>query len=154
MLRRETSVKWIVIALIALILITALGLLANFKKDVTYVQVGNQSVTARLADTPEEREKGLSGTRELKPNEGMLFIFDKPDTWGIWMKEMNYKIDVLWIDEDNKIVAIERNVSPETYPKIFNPDKKAKYILEVPAGFADRADAGLYTIVSFRSWLW
>ena len=45
-------------------------------------------VEARIANSPEEREQGLSGTDPLAQDQGMLFIFDTPDVYGIWMKEM------------------------------------------------------------------
>lgn len=154
MLQRDNSVKWIVFAAIALVLMSALGLFFSFQKNHINVQIGSTAVNAKVADTKEERTKGLSGTAELKDNEGMLFVFDNPGNWGIWMKDMLINIDIIWLDEEKKVIHIQKNVSPSTYPEVFEPKEAAKYILEVPAGFAEKNNVGIGTLVSFRSWLW
>lgn len=95
-----------------------------------YVEVDGQKIVVDIADSDEERIKGLSGREE----QSMLFIFPNEDFHGIWMKDMLFPIDIIWIDKDLKIVHIEKNVSPDTYPEIFIPENKALYILETPAG--------------------
>ena len=66
----------------------------------------------------------------------MLFVLDTPSIQGVWMKDMEFSIDIIWIDENKKIITIARDVAPVTYPQVFYPTELAKYILEVPAGFA------------------
>jgi uncharacterized membrane protein (UPF0127 family) len=80
------------------------------------------------------RSKGLGGVETLAPDTGMLFIFENTDIWGIWMKDMKISIDVLWLDDMGRIVSVEENMSPETYPKIFFPTNRSRYVLEVPTG--------------------
>jgi uncharacterized membrane protein (UPF0127 family) len=46
-------------------------------------------------------------------------------------------IDILWLNEFNEIIYIERNVSPDTYPTVYRPQNKALYVVELPAGFVD-----------------
>lgn len=96
-----------------------------------------KNIEIELAQTPAERTRGLSGRKSLAPDHGMLFIFEKSGIYGFWMPDMLFSIDILWIDEEKKIVHIEKNVSPDSYPKIFTPTVAAKYVLEVPAGFSD-----------------
>ena len=50
---------------------------------------------------------------------------------------MFFPIDIIWINEEKKVVHMEKNVPPESFPKIFTPSEPAKYVLEVPAGFSD-----------------
>lgn len=112
---------------------------STLKNDViktATVVLKSKSIGVRVADTDDSRTQGLSGTIELLPDTGMLFIFDHPAKYSFWMKEMNYPIDIVWIDSDKKIVHIEQNVSPNTFPKSFSPTSPALYVLEVPAGFA------------------
>lgn len=98
----------------------------------------NQNVfSVEVADTAYLLEKGLSGHPPLGPMEGMLFVFSSPDTYGIWMKDMLFAIDIIWIDENFKIVHIEKDVSPDTYPKVFYPTAPSKYVLEISAGQID-----------------
>lgn len=103
------------------------------------LDIGNTTINIESADTPEEQIRGLSGRDGLKEDEGMLFVFDTPSKPGFWMKDMSFAIDIIWIDENGKIVGIERAISPSTYPETFYPSRDIKYVLEVKEGFSDRA---------------
>jgi uncharacterized membrane protein (UPF0127 family) len=89
-----------------------------------------------LAKTETERTRGLSGSKMLEKNHGMLFIFPNSDRHGFWMKEMNYPIDIIWLDENYSVIDTKENAEPNSYPEIFAPKLPAKYFLEVPAGFS------------------
>jgi len=102
------------------------------------LRIGETVLNVSIADSQSERQKGLSGRIGLAENEGMLFVFDKEGYYGFWMKEMNFPIDIAWLDKDKKITLIEKNVLPETYPKIFNPKSKNLYVLEIKAGFFEK----------------
>lgn len=100
------------------------------------VVIGGVRVRVDIADTPEERVNGLSGREHLAQGEGMLFIFPTDDHHGIWMKDMNFSIDIIWLSAEGRVVDIAPHVSPETYPASFSPRDVARNVLEVPAGFA------------------
>ena len=105
--------------------------------DTKQVNLNGTVVQVEVADTQEERIQGLSGREKLGENTGMLFVFEREGTWGIWMKEMRFSIDILWADEQGRVVTIENSISPETYPKVFYSTAPARSVLELPAGFAD-----------------
>lgn len=90
-----------------------------------------------VADTDEERSLGLSGRSELDTTSGLLFVFDRADYHGIWMKDMRFPIDIIWINEAFRIVHIERNVHPDTYPKIFEPTAPARFVIETNGNYAE-----------------
>jgi hypothetical protein len=121
--------------LLALVMLTGGLLLFVWQKSST-VQLGGQTFAVRVADTPEKRQQGLSGTEPLGSNQGMLFVFETEDYHGIWMKDMNYPIDIIWLGMDKTVVSVSRNVSPGTYPETFRPSEPARYVLELPAGAA------------------
>lgn len=110
------------------------------KQSQKTIFVGGQDVSVVVASTPEARARGLSETSQLDPNNGMLFVFDDIADHGIWMKDMNYPIDIVWLSDSKHVVHIEKNISPDTYPEIFRPSQPAKYVLEVPASFSDEND--------------
>ncbi len=83
--------------------------------------------------TNEARIKGLSDRSELKPQTGMLFVFTTPRQQCIWMKDMKFNLDIIWLDETKKINKIEQNVSPATYPSSFCADN-TKYVIELNSG--------------------
>lgn len=86
-------------------------------------------------DTPEDRQKGLSGISALPPNEGMLFIFDDEGRYGFWMKDTLLALDIIWINNSQEIVHIERNVRPESYPATYYSPVPARFVVEVNAFF-------------------
>lgn len=105
----------------------------------TTLHIGDGVFNTQIAKTPEERQKGLSGTAELRPDEGLIFIYEFDDKWPIWMKDMHYPIDIIWLDKDKRVVYIVTNAPPESYPDTtFAPKKDARYVIELPAGTADK----------------
>lgn len=100
------------------------------------VQLGEQTFRTAVAEKPADRQRGLSGSEPLAADEAMLFIFPNNDTWGIWMKDMNYPIDIIWLDEDYTVVSVKENADPSSYPETFEPEEPARYVLEIPAGAA------------------
>lgn len=97
--------------------------------------IGNTKIEVELAATQKDREQGLSGRSGLGVGQGMFFVFDEPGNWSFWMKDMHFAIDILWIDENGTIVAMERSLEPSTYPRSYSPGIASRYVLEVPAGF-------------------
>ena len=59
------------------------------------------------------------------------------------MKEMNFPLDIIWLDSEQKIIDIRSNLQPDSYPKTFSPNQPAQYVLEVPAGFAQNHNLNL-----------
>jgi uncharacterized protein len=111
--------------------------LASPKKQT--ITVNNRGTfTVDIADTDATRSRGLSGREPLKSDQGMLFKFDTLDRYGIWMKQMNFSIDIVWFDTNGKIIWIESDVPPDSYPHIFIPPSPAKYVLELNSGIAAR----------------
>ncbi|MCR4279228.1 MAG: DUF192 domain-containing protein [Candidatus Zambryskibacteria bacterium] len=90
-----------------------------------------------VADTPNEISLGLSGRESLEPGNGLLFIMPTSAKHGFWMKDMNFPIDIIWIDDVWVVAGVERSAQPESYPETFTPNRPVKYVLEVPAGTAD-----------------
>lgn len=98
------------------------------------VKFDDITITARVVRSEQARERGLSGTEELAAGSGMLFVYDTQDKWGIWMRDMQYPIDIIWLDDEKRVVHIVHGAQPSSYPKtIFSPKKPAQYVLEVPA---------------------
>jgi uncharacterized membrane protein (UPF0127 family) len=91
-----------------------------------------------VARSPEKKRRGLSDRRTLAANEGMLFLYATSGRYGFWMKDMDFSIDIIWLDEDNRIVTIKGRAQPESYPQTFEPDQPAKKIIETPAGWTQK----------------
>ncbi len=104
----------------------------------TPIQVGSAKFNVFIAETPESRERGLSGAISLDEDQGLLMVFERDDKWAIWMKDMNFSLDILWFAEDGTLIYMKEDVLPETYPEIFMPTSPARFVLELPAGSIKR----------------
>lgn len=94
-----------------------------------------------VALTDKEKQDGLSIKSSMKENEGMLFIFDKPNYQSFWMKGMKFPIDIIWLNENLSIVHIEKSLEPcetlITCPS-FRPTSESLYVLETISGFSEK----------------
>jgi len=73
----------------------------------------------------------------------MIFVFDKPGSYSLWMLNMQFPLDMIWFDGNGKVIHIEKDIPPcksaleiATCQSLV-PDGEAKYVLEVTAGFID-----------------
>ncbi|MBI2591131.1 MAG: DUF192 domain-containing protein [Candidatus Brennerbacteria bacterium] len=114
------------------------------------VVINGTEFTVDIADTPDKREKGLSGQPGLAEDMAMLFIFEHPGIYGFWMKDMKFPIDIIWI-KNNKIIGFEKNIPPKSYPKAFYPELEVDMVLEVTAGTVDKFNFMVGDAVYFSS---
>jgi uncharacterized membrane protein (UPF0127 family) len=107
--------------------------------DIKGIKIAGQTLKADLALTEAEQTQGLSGRGGLNADEVMIFIFDHPGHYPFWMKDMNFSIDMIWLDSSMRVVYIKENATPESYPLTFGPQTtpdNSKYVLEVVSGFS------------------
>ncbi|HEY1057641.1 MAG TPA: DUF192 domain-containing protein [Limnobacter sp.] len=72
------------------------------------LQVGSHHVQAELANTPDTRQIGLMGRKQLGTNQGMLFEFDQAETQCMWMKNTLIDLEVAFMNDAGTILNIER----------------------------------------------
>ena len=102
-----------------------------------FVQIGSRLVSIQSMKTDAELKQGLSGRHCLPNIQGMLFSFAKPGFYSFWAKDMNFDVDIVWLDLDKKVVSIKSHVTPQTYPERFSSSSPAQYVLEVGSGQAN-----------------
>ncbi len=129
--------KQVTIIMLSLLLVA--GLIAVFfyttSKRAPNAILGGVELFLKVADTEDLRAQGLSGSKPLFLNEGMLFVFPQEGLYGFWMKDMLFSIDILWLDSSYRIVDVKENATPGSYPESFVSSVKARYVLELSAGF-------------------
>lgn len=130
--KQATTAFFIILSGLAIFFIFNL----NHPQSLQKLEINGTMIDIEIAAGIKQKTKGLSGRNDLQEKQGMLFAYDKPQIISIWMKNMLFSIDIVWIDENFKIIHIENNVQPDSFPKIFSSPKPAKYVLEVNAGFA------------------
>lgn len=152
-----TSYKYTVTAGLGLILLVGVGVFFNGDRyptqptpaeqqategtnEFAFLRTDGRCLQLEVADTPAARRQGLSGRTELPAGQGMLFVYQQSGEYGFWMKDMNFAIDIIWIDENDQVVTIKRSAAPSSYPKTFYPAAAAKNVIETPAGFTQTAN--------------
>lgn len=72
------------------------------------LEINDKEYNVLVARTEEEKERGLQDVIELDPNEGMLFIYDTPQTLEFWMKDTEVALDIIFIDEDWEVKSVQQ----------------------------------------------
>ena len=121
------------VALLALTL-TACG--GPFPKDT--IDVGGHSIKVEVAATPDLRARGLMYRDSLPADRGMLFIYPDEAPRGFWMKNTRIPLDILYFDEDLKLVSVSRNV-----PTCSLGDRCPNYPSRAPAFYVLELNAGV-----------
>ena len=108
-----------------------------------------------IAKTPQEQQKGMMFRDQMCENCGMIFEFENEDYRSFWMKNTLIDLDIIFIDKNGQIINIQNAKSEgkaEKNPKdylnyqAYPSTDKAKYVLEVNSGFAQKMnlEAGKY----------
>jgi uncharacterized membrane protein (UPF0127 family) len=104
-----------------------------YRNDVQ-VRLGGKEFKAEKSATEASREQGLSGRACIGGDQAMLFAFDKPDRYCFWMKNMNFPIDMVWLDAQKRVTNLVPDAQPSSYPTSFCPNEESQYVLELRAG--------------------
>ena len=133
--RIEHKITWFIVALavIGLVIIGTRVVNSDIKDNIP-VSIGTKTFRADLAVTDHDRQKGLGGTDELSHSEALLMVFEHEDKWSIWMKDVDYPIDIVWINDNKQVVDSVKSAQPDSYPSKYVPRRDARYVLELPEG--------------------
>ena len=99
-------------------------------------------VSATVALTPQQHERGLMFVKHLPENEGMLFLFDEEQPLSFWMKNTLIDLDIIFISATQRVTSVADQM-PHSYT--YTPDHEVayadgygQYVLELPAKAAAR----------------
>jgi len=108
------------------------------------ILVDDIALEVQIADSEPRRVRGLMFQDQLPPDQGMIFVFNEPGLYSLWMLNMQFPLDMIWFDQNGNVVHIEKDVPPcKTALEITTcqsvvPDDEALYVLEVTSGFIDQ----------------
>jgi len=94
-------------------------------------------IFVEVADEPNARRRGLMHRESIPADHGMLFIFEADGLHGIWMKNMQFPIDLIWADNDSTVVDVKADAPPCRMDPctIYLPNQTARYVVEVNANY-------------------
>ncbi|MBI4085497.1 MAG: DUF192 domain-containing protein [Candidatus Liptonbacteria bacterium] len=124
-------------------------------KSKTVLSVGSQTFDVEIADSTSSRMQGLSGKNSLGEKEGLLFVFPSPGNYGFWMKDMNFPIDIVWIN-NSKVIGFSENLQPEPNKSVFAlsvyyPPGSVDQVLEINAGAVAKYDLKIGDAVNLQN---
>ncbi len=134
---------------ILILLLTVAGLAGyndtyseTLEKRISIYKKGNVvvQVEVEIADTSEERIRGLMFRKSLGQKEGMFFVFPQEGFKGFWMKNTYIPLDIIFISEDLKVSSVVKDARPckGDHCNTYKSEYPVKYALEVNSGFADQ----------------
>ena len=105
---------------------------------------GDRSLSVRVADSEEERARGLMGVQELPVDDGMAFLFDGPSTGAFWMRNTLIPLSIAFVSEDGHILGI-------TEMPPCRADPCPSYSAPGPYAWAVEANAGWFATNGARA---
>jgi uncharacterized membrane protein (UPF0127 family) len=105
------------------------------------LNIKNEIFNVAVADTPETQAKGLSGLPRLGKRKGMLFIFQEPIRVHMVMRDMNFDLDFLFLDENWTIIQLQSLAKEDKFGVTAN--RPISMVLELPYGTIKELDLKL-----------
>lgn len=129
------------IGIFVVLVIVGVALSSTMRKQEpeTKIKIGEAVFNVEIADDTIGQAKGLSGRENMPAENGMLFVFLKPEIQKFWMKDMKFPIDIIWI-QDNKVVGMVVGAEPpvvsgaEPAYEIYSSPEPVNKVLEINAG--------------------
>ncbi|AJC47281.1 DUF192 domain-containing protein [Xanthomonas sacchari] len=106
-----------------------------------WVELGGNRYEVELAQNDATRARGLMFRDQMEADHGMLFIHDREEPQAYWMKNTKIPLDILYFDNQRKLVAQQRDVPPCSAGNACPPypsNAPARYVLELNAGQAEQ----------------
>jgi uncharacterized membrane protein (UPF0127 family) len=99
---------------------------------------GERSFTIEIADSEDERQRGLMFRLDMDDDHGMLFVFEEQREVGFWMKDTPMALDLVFIGQDGVIKAV-RQGEPLS-EALITAGQPVRFVLELKAGIAASND--------------
>lgn len=114
--------------------------LNDLEYETKEITINDVQLTVEIADDGEKITRGLMFRDGMPDDHGMLFIFPDERIYPFWMMNMQFNLDIIWLDSNGKVVHIVEDAEPCIDASLtslctFTPDAPAKYVLEVNSGF-------------------
>jgi uncharacterized membrane protein (UPF0127 family) len=100
-------------------------------------QGGSARFTVEVADDPGERAQGLMGREKMASSAGMLFVYERPEHVGFWMKNTLLPLDMVFVGPDGVVTAVHSNAVPLDETPI-DGGPGVQFVLEINGGLAER----------------
>lgn len=104
--------------------------------------LGRDTVLVEVASSEEQRNVGLMFRTVMPENEGMLFVFDRDDSYAFWMRNTELPLSIAFIERSGRIADIQ-DMIPHDETNRHAPPVPVRYALEMNQGWFERHRVGL-----------
>lgn len=137
----------VLLGILGVLVILVLAWIVSYRLDIwrrnnsfdVQVLINGTNINVETVKKAQEIQIGLTKYKNIKENQGMLFVFDPPSKPAFWMKDVSFPIDIIWIKE-GKVVGLEENLAPcktNSCPT-YSCELEIDYVLEVNAGIVEK----------------
>jgi uncharacterized protein len=108
------------------------------------VEINGDLINVEIAKSTAERQRWLMFRQEKIPlNSAMILVYDKPDLYSMWLLNIEYNLDLIWVDESGQIVYLVKDAPPckntlDPSSCTYKNTKAAKYVIAATSGFINR----------------
>ncbi|MEO1985105.1 MAG: DUF192 domain-containing protein [Martelella sp.] len=100
-----------------------------------HTETGDHEIVVELADTEQQRQRGLMYRTELAPDHGMIFDLGQPRTASMWMANTLIPLDMVFIRTDGSVAGFYEQAEPGS-KRVIASREPVKYVLELAGGQA------------------
>lgn len=121
------------------------------KLKVASLEINQRIMSVEVASGPLELYRGLSDRSGLCLDCGMLFNFSGQEEREFVMRNMNFPLDIIFINK-GRIISVAANLAPEGHSpsRLYSSGGPCDQVLEVNAGYAERAGWQIGNLVQVR----
>lgn len=105
------------------------------------VTIGEHTFNVEIVRDSKDQQIGLTKYNSIKEDQGMLFLFERPDRYSFWMKSMKFPIDMIFIRNETVVFIAPEVQAPkqdEENPPVYQPTVPADKVLEIQSGLAEK----------------
>lgn len=110
---------------------------------------GPHHFDVEIAETPEQRERGLMYRTEMAPDAGMIFNYHRDTTIAMWMKNTVLPLDMVFIRADGTVFGVAKGAVPYS-ETVIQSGEPVRAVLEINAGVADKLQIKGGDVVQFK----
>ncbi|XDD55067.1 DUF192 domain-containing protein [Leptospira sp. WS4.C2] len=117
--------------------------------EILFGSVADRALKLEIANTPSTRATGLMYRTKLGEDEGMLFVFPRPDFLSFWMKNTLIPLSIGYFSEDMRLLE-SFDMKPNQTEEVYNARKPAMYALEVNQGWFAKHKIGKDAVLTLE----